>query len=411
MAEVGTKHAHVEASSVTHPDHGPWANLVSGPQPRRKVGPLIVDVSVKPNIAVACHAVVAIAEGDVGETTLAFAVYVFGEVNLPTQAIVEGEFRGGAPSVLGIIEHAMLTFCRVHAGADVAAQLSYVAEHKGREIKSAQTVVGGSQVTEGINARAVGVAGHPQIARVTNVATKFELMVAVDFRHVGDPLELLLALDQGAVAARNAQAIAKVRAYAVHVEFAEARGKGRLCPGKIGVRNAEVGHGRDACVRFVGERVILEKAEPKIPKQRRTERLGYSARQAVVMHVGTSCETARAKPDAAHRAQTGFAGQAEVIKAEAAEHLDCRLSIKVDSSIEAVLVVGSGAGADEVVGCAATSRVGEGCENLEGRGRHRTHRHLKIIRCQAACRGNIPLCAAKGQAVCPRQACATCRIV
>ena len=71
-----------------------------------------------------------IAAIDVSETTLAFAIDVFGEVNLPPQSVIHRQLGCYAPGILCVVEHAVLTFRRVNAGADIAAELGNTTEHE-----------------------------------------------------------------------------------------------------------------------------------------------------------------------------------------------------------------------------------------------------------------------------------------
>ena len=141
----------------------------------------------------------------IGKAAFVFTVDVLGEINFPAQAVVQSQFRSYAPGVLAVIEHSMLPLGSIGTGADVAAQLGNVAQQERREIKAAVATVRGRWLIEGVDAGSVGVARHAQVLRVPNVRTELELVVAFHLRHVGDPLELLLAFDQGTIATRDAQ--------------------------------------------------------------------------------------------------------------------------------------------------------------------------------------------------------------
>ena len=80
-------------------------------------------------------------------------------------------------------------------------------------------------MVEVIDAGAVGIARNTQVLRVTNIGSKLKLMIPFHFGDIRDPLELLFAFNQRAVATPYAQSITKIAAHAVHVEFTQSRNK------------------------------------------------------------------------------------------------------------------------------------------------------------------------------------------
>ena len=82
------------------------------------------------------YAVMTIAEINVGETALAFPVYVLREINFPAKPVVHGQFRSDSPSVLSVVEHAMLSLGCVGTGAHVATEVGDVAKHERGPVKT-----------------------------------------------------------------------------------------------------------------------------------------------------------------------------------------------------------------------------------------------------------------------------------
>ena len=72
-----------------------------------------------PDPAFAGHPIDALHE--IGKTSLIFSIYIFGEVNLPAQTVVESKFGCDLPGVLAVVEHAMLPLGRIQTRAHVAA--------------------------------------------------------------------------------------------------------------------------------------------------------------------------------------------------------------------------------------------------------------------------------------------------
>ena len=315
---------------------------------------------------------------DVGESAVIFAVHVLGEVNLPTQSVINCEFWSDAPRVLRVIEHSMLTFRRVDAGADVAAKVRHIPKHERSEIQSATAATRSSRTAERINTSTIGIARHTQVLGVTDVSTKLKLMVAFHLGYVTHELVLALFFDQRAVATRNAQPVSEIRQVAggvgsapiVHIEFAQAR---REVVSHVRVWNAEVAHCCDTGVRLVRHRVVLEESKPEVAQQARAERLGRTHRQTVVVNVRAAGQSAWTEAHAANRTQAGRAGEREAVQAEAAEQAESLAGREIDSSVKAILVVRTGSGSDEVVQAAqhaATELAGAGCSRTGKGGQH-----------------------------------------
>ena len=88
---------------------------------------------LSPNTAFTRYAIQALNE--IGEAALILPVHVFGEVNFPAQPVIKGQLGSHAEGVLSVIEHAVLTFRGIQAGADIAAHLGYIAEQEGAEVQ------------------------------------------------------------------------------------------------------------------------------------------------------------------------------------------------------------------------------------------------------------------------------------
>src|SRR5581483_448240 len=177
--------------------------------------PIITDVAIRSDAANACNTNHALL--NVGESTFLGTDNRFGEINLPTKPIVDGQLRGCSPNILTVIEHAMLAVGRVCARAHVAVYASGIPKQETSKCQPARTSIRGDAVSEVVNSRAVRVAGNTQVFGITNVGAELELMITVNLCPVGDKLELLLTLNQRTIAARNTQSIAERRPLAVVV--------------------------------------------------------------------------------------------------------------------------------------------------------------------------------------------------
>ena len=109
VPEVGTEHPDVEASAIAEANHRLRIELISNTDARRKRLIGIVDITVESDRTVAGDPNYALRQ--VGETTVALAVDVFGIVDLPTQTIVESQLCADAPRVLTVEEPALLPLC------------------------------------------------------------------------------------------------------------------------------------------------------------------------------------------------------------------------------------------------------------------------------------------------------------
>jgi len=110
VSEIRTEHSDVIAASVSHSHYGFRGQLVRAPDPRSESGELVFNIAVQANLAETRDAYGAcpVEIRKVGEPAGSSGINGLGEVNFPTQTIVNGEFGSGAPGVLTVEEPALL---------------------------------------------------------------------------------------------------------------------------------------------------------------------------------------------------------------------------------------------------------------------------------------------------------------
>src|SRR5581483_448766 len=98
---------------VSHSENGLGAQLVCDTEPRCESVIGVVDVAVGTDAAIAGdpHGASAIKVDDIGETAAAFGVDCLGEINLPTQAVIDGQLGCSSKGILPIEERALLSLC------------------------------------------------------------------------------------------------------------------------------------------------------------------------------------------------------------------------------------------------------------------------------------------------------------
>src|SRR5207244_11951049 len=69
--------------------------------------------------------------GQIGKTALIFAISRLGEVDLPPQAVVEGQLRSDPPCILTIEEETFLPLRCINAGTHVTVKAGYIAQQEG----------------------------------------------------------------------------------------------------------------------------------------------------------------------------------------------------------------------------------------------------------------------------------------
>ena len=93
MAEIGTENTYVIASTITHAHNCFWRELVGDTKTRSESTEGVVNIAIRTDVAKAGNTdgTGSIQVVDVGEASVPFTVNGLGEVNLPAQAIVDGE--------------------------------------------------------------------------------------------------------------------------------------------------------------------------------------------------------------------------------------------------------------------------------------------------------------------------------
>ena len=108
VSERHAEDADIVGSPVAGPDHGLRIQLVGESQARRQVGQVRFDVAIQADAVFAGDQ--DLARGQVLEASVVLAVHVLREVNLPAQAVIQGQLRGDAPGVLNVGEEPLLAF-------------------------------------------------------------------------------------------------------------------------------------------------------------------------------------------------------------------------------------------------------------------------------------------------------------
>ena len=111
MAEVGAKHADVEATSVAHAQDGLGIELIGNAETRRKRFVSVFDIAIRADSAEPSNIDQAVIQ--VSKTAVALGVDGFGEVHFPAQTVGQGEFGSNSPRVLTIKEGALLALSGV----------------------------------------------------------------------------------------------------------------------------------------------------------------------------------------------------------------------------------------------------------------------------------------------------------
>src|SRR5579859_499813 len=224
-------------------------------------------------------------------------------------------------------------------------------------------------------ARAVCIAGHAQIQRVTDVRAKLDRVVPLHARPVVHELNLLFAFCQRAVAAADVQAVPKRRksTVAIHEEGGQTT--------RVGCAEIEAGNLKRSCPCHVGIgvrrlRIVFEPSEPEVSEPLGANRLVKARCQTVVMNVRTAVQTTGAKTNSTEHSKPALTGQREVIEAEAAEDLVVPRCVVVHANVERFLVKRTSALRYQIVG---RITVGQRCwkklQDIQRLSRESAHRN------------------------------------
>src|SRR5215472_425129 len=132
MAKVRAEHAEIEAPAIPHPHDRLVVQLICEAESWRKSLPCIVDIAVEADTALARHTVHTL--NQIRESTVILTIHVLGEINFPSQAIVQRELWRDAPSVLPIIEHTMLPLGGIGGRAHIAVHGGNVTKKECRPV-------------------------------------------------------------------------------------------------------------------------------------------------------------------------------------------------------------------------------------------------------------------------------------
>ena len=120
MTEGYAEDSHIVGSAIAGSDHGLGDHLVGNAEARREVrqGGLHVAVQADPVFA---------RDHDFSgrqalEASVVLRVHVLREVDLPAQAVIDGQFRSDAPGVLNVGEEPVLALGGIGRVADVTAE-------------------------------------------------------------------------------------------------------------------------------------------------------------------------------------------------------------------------------------------------------------------------------------------------
>src|SRR4029077_2858521 len=97
-----------EAAAVSHSEHSLGGDLVRDAQARSKIGEVILHVSLKIHVAKAGY--VDQPGAEVQPSAISLPRYRLGEINFPSQSIVEDKFASNPKSILAIEVQSSLTF-------------------------------------------------------------------------------------------------------------------------------------------------------------------------------------------------------------------------------------------------------------------------------------------------------------
>src|SRR5258706_382005 len=222
MPKVRTKHSNVKAASIAQPDHSLGCGLVGNAQTRRKVGQIILHISLEVDVAEASH--IDQSGLEIEPTTSAFSRDRLRKINLPSQSIVKDQFARDTISVLPIKKPALLTFSGIVDVTYKPTESAYVAEQESGQAQAAAGWSLGARIEKSKTPRAGIGAGHAKVLRVAKIRAPFEGMVAGSLRPVGDPLKLPLIFQQ-----RTAAVMAEKELLAflsIHKNERHAGGKG-----------------------------------------------------------------------------------------------------------------------------------------------------------------------------------------
>ena len=129
VTEDRAEDADIEAPAISHTHHCLGSELISNSHTWSKGFVSVVDIAVGSEGAFAGDPDRTI--GQIGKTALIFPVNRLGEVDLPPQAVVEGQLRSDPPCILTIEEETFLPLRCINAGTHVTVKAGYIAQQEG----------------------------------------------------------------------------------------------------------------------------------------------------------------------------------------------------------------------------------------------------------------------------------------
>src|SRR5438105_4251004 len=358
VAKNRTEHADVIAATIAHANHGLGIYLISDAKTGSEIGPGILHVEVVVNTAFAGNADGGGAQ--VEQATVILAVDRFWEINIPTQTIADAQLGSSAPSILAVEEPALLPLRRRGVAADVAGEMGHVAQQESSQGNAAGRI-GGIALVKGQLAGAVAVAGNTQIQGIADVAAKLNRMVAEDFGPVVDELILILAFQQGTVAAVDAEAEANAAegtgaensAPVLVAGTAEATDQvSRLAGGEVGtqIKAGNTDITRRSCAHSVGNHVhvIFHVAKAEVGKQAGTHGVIEAGRDALVSDLRLTGETTITEATSAKYAEGATRRLVELAEAVTAKDVHFLRGLEITANVEGIVVKHAGSVGGEV---------------------------------------------------------------
>src|SRR6202521_5609286 len=260
------------------------------------------------------------------------------EVDLPPQAIVQGEARVDPPGILSVKAKSLLVFASINCcrAAHDSVKRSHVSQEKSRQAQSGDT----GRKTEESSRRAITL--QAVVLQIAKIRPPFDKVLTRTPDPVVDKLELLFPLAQRAVARVGNARITEAEITACgkpclagDFEIRQARGEGITSGGGRNSRYIE--WGSLPIILGVEVQSVAEVTEAEVGEQFRAQRIREPRGNPLVPGSGHSCESGRVSANSASvLAKRGCSVVVEIAKAIATEQPEMRARIVVGPNIELV---------------------------------------------------------------------------